>query len=142
MNRIIKCVGPYDCEFDEDKMCHWINDPTNSNGFNWIRSSGNTPSGSTGPSADHTSGSGTHMRSTGFSFILHFIVLASFKIYLSTTGYRIRSLPVEALIVQVEEQTVSIKQTIQALINVSAVSFIFELLLICFSALRNSFFNS
>ena len=51
-------LGADDCEFDYDKMCHWKNDPTNSEGFDWIRHTGNTPSGSTGPSADHTSGSG------------------------------------------------------------------------------------
>lgn len=51
--------GPDDCEFDFDLMCHWRNDPNNPSYFNWERNTGGTPSSRTGPSGDHTSGSGT-----------------------------------------------------------------------------------
>ena len=50
--------GPDDCEFDFDVMCHWKNDPNNPSVFNWERNTGRTLSSSTGPSGDHTSGSG------------------------------------------------------------------------------------
>ena len=50
--------GPDDCEFDADMMCYWTNDVTNPSIFKWVRHTGRTPSSSTGPSGDHTSGSG------------------------------------------------------------------------------------
>ena len=50
--------GPDDCEFDADKMCHWDNDPGNPSNFNWEGRTGTTPSSRTGPSGDHTSGTG------------------------------------------------------------------------------------
>lgn len=53
-------IGPNDCEFDFDVMCHWTNDP-NDPDFNWERKTGGTPSSKTGPSGDHTSGSGHYI---------------------------------------------------------------------------------
>lgn len=54
-------IGPDDCEFDADKMCHWDNDPGNPSNFNWERRTGTTPSSRTGPSGDHTSGTGHYI---------------------------------------------------------------------------------
>lgn len=54
-------IGPYDCEFDFDGMCHWKTDDSNPSGFTWERNSGTTPSSSTGPSGDHTSGPGYYL---------------------------------------------------------------------------------
>lgn len=48
-------IGPDDCEFDHDKMCHWKADD---NRYKWIRWTGVTGSSGTGPSGDHSSGSG------------------------------------------------------------------------------------
>ena len=39
-------------------MCHWANDKINPSDFDWIRNTGNTPSSSTGPNNDHTTGTG------------------------------------------------------------------------------------
>lgn len=54
-------IGPDDCEFDFDGMCHWKNDPNNPSNFNWERNTGSTLSSKTGPSGDHTSGSGHYL---------------------------------------------------------------------------------
>jgi len=54
-------IGPDDCEFDADMMCYWTNDVTNPSIFKWVRHTGRTPSSSTGPSGDHTSGSGYYL---------------------------------------------------------------------------------
>ncbi|XP_022790685.1 uncharacterized protein LOC111330143 [Stylophora pistillata] len=54
-------IGPYDCEFDFDGICHWKIDDSNPSGFTWERNSGRTPSSSTGPSTDHTSGPGHYL---------------------------------------------------------------------------------
>lgn len=54
-------IGSDDCEFDFDVMCHWKNDPNNPSDFNWERNTGGTPSSRTGPSGDHTSGSGHYL---------------------------------------------------------------------------------
>ncbi|KAJ7387610.1 hypothetical protein OS493_000945 [Desmophyllum pertusum] len=51
-------IGPDDCEFDSDVMCGYNNDPANPSRSNWERKTGKTPSSSTGPSGDHTSGTG------------------------------------------------------------------------------------
>ena len=57
--RIVFAAGADDCDFDFDGFCQWTNDPSLSASFQWLLGSGPTPSSSTGPSADHTSGSGT-----------------------------------------------------------------------------------
>ena len=51
-------LGPSDCEFevDENDLCVWTQDL--SDDMNWIRKQGPTPSTSTGPVGDHTSGKG------------------------------------------------------------------------------------
>lgn len=54
-------IGPDDCEFDADKMCRWTNDINNPSIFSWERNAATTPSSSTGPSRDHTSGSGHYV---------------------------------------------------------------------------------
>lgn len=54
-------IGPDDCEFDADMMCHWTNDGNNSPNFKWERHTGRTPSSNTGPSGDHTSGTGYYV---------------------------------------------------------------------------------
>ena len=50
--------GPNDCEFEADAngLCLWTQD--DSDQINWIRNQGPTPSTSTGPVGDHTSGGG------------------------------------------------------------------------------------
>ena len=55
---LIYFTGPHDCTFDvlAEPTCLWTNDA--SDNFDWKRHSGNTPSSSTGPAGDHTSGSG------------------------------------------------------------------------------------
>ena len=46
-----------DCDFDEAiGFCHYTN--SKNDDFNWYRYSGSTPTDSTGPSGDHTTGSG------------------------------------------------------------------------------------
>lgn len=50
--------GPDDCEFDDDKFCYWTNEPNNVYTFDWLRGTGATPSTNTGPTADHTTGTG------------------------------------------------------------------------------------
>jgi hypothetical protein len=53
------CIqGPNDCQFEEDAngLCTWTQDDKDE--INWIRSQGPTPSSSTGPVGDHTSGGG------------------------------------------------------------------------------------
>eukprot|EP00795_Rhopilema_esculentum_P008425 gene8425-14406_t len=52
-------LGPYDCDF-ENGICSWINE-SGSYYFQWQRRVGETPSRSTGPSGDHTSGKGHYL---------------------------------------------------------------------------------
>ncbi|KAI8499746.1 hypothetical protein Bbelb_227970 [Branchiostoma belcheri] len=47
-----------DCDFDTD-MCTFFQDT--SDNFDWTRHEGSTPSGQTGPTADHTSGTGHYL---------------------------------------------------------------------------------
>ncbi|XP_048582546.1 uncharacterized protein LOC5516638 isoform X2 [Nematostella vectensis] len=54
-------IGPDDCEFDADGMCHWTNSESNPPHYNWERKQGTTPSGGTGPQGDHTSGTGHYI---------------------------------------------------------------------------------
>eukprot|EP00795_Rhopilema_esculentum_P015056 gene15056-6221_t len=54
-------LGPWDCEFDGQGWCMWQNAPSNNARFQWKRTSGGTPSSNTGPSGDHTSGSGYYL---------------------------------------------------------------------------------
>ncbi|CAH3109770.1 unnamed protein product [Pocillopora meandrina] len=57
-------LGPHDCDFDfeEDGFCRWSNVQVySSDRFKWQRGSGATPSSSTGPSADHTTGAGSYL---------------------------------------------------------------------------------
>ncbi|CAH3118157.1 unnamed protein product [Pocillopora meandrina] len=53
------CPSPGDCSFD-DGMCTWTNARTGDT-FDWIVGGGRTPSFLTGPSKDHTTGSGQYM---------------------------------------------------------------------------------
>ncbi|XP_053390248.1 MAM and LDL-receptor class A domain-containing protein 1-like [Mercenaria mercenaria] len=46
-----------DCNF-EDGLCNWQQE--NSDDFDWLRESGDTPSSDTGPSSDHTTGDDGH----------------------------------------------------------------------------------
>ena len=54
-------LGPNDCEFEVDAngLCTWTQDDNDE--INWIRSQGPTPSSSTGPVGDHTSGGGHYL---------------------------------------------------------------------------------
>uniref|UniRef100_A0A7M5UL22 MAM domain-containing protein n=1 Tax=Clytia hemisphaerica TaxID=252671 RepID=A0A7M5UL22_9CNID len=60
-----KCIkrsctsGPADCFFDidEEPLCKWTQ--STSDNLDWTRKAGTTPSSSTGPSGDHTTGTGT-----------------------------------------------------------------------------------
>lgn len=57
---IVYIIGPDDCDFDfGDGFCSWAKSNDNDDKFEWLIGSGATPSSSTGPSADHTSGAGT-----------------------------------------------------------------------------------
>uniref|UniRef100_A0A7M5V4V5 Metalloendopeptidase n=1 Tax=Clytia hemisphaerica TaxID=252671 RepID=A0A7M5V4V5_9CNID len=59
---MISCdAGPYDCKFETQTTptCKWTKD-LNAD-FQWRRHTGSTPSSSTGPSGDHTSGTGYYM---------------------------------------------------------------------------------
>lgn len=47
--------GPFDCNFEVD-FCSWTQDSTDK--FNWTRLSGASVSTGTGPSSDHTLGTG------------------------------------------------------------------------------------
>ena len=61
------CPSPGDCSFD-DGMCTWTNARTGDT-FDWIVGGGRTPSFLTGPSKDHTTGSGRF-----FYFICFFVI--------------------------------------------------------------------
>ena len=50
--------GPDDCEFDGDGFCYWVQDKSDTSPVDWERIKGSTPTANTGPSADHTSGTG------------------------------------------------------------------------------------
>ena len=52
-------TGPDDCDFDFDGFCHWSKNNNRDDKFEWLIGSGTTPSSRTGPSADHTNGTGT-----------------------------------------------------------------------------------
>lgn len=54
-------LGPYDCEFDGQGWCSWKAAKTNKDSYTWSRITGRTPSSSTGPTVDHTSGAGYYM---------------------------------------------------------------------------------
>lgn len=51
-------VAPTSCDFETPSLCGWVNDPEHD--FDWKRKCLGTPSGilGTGPSYDHTHGSG------------------------------------------------------------------------------------
>ncbi|XP_072014819.1 MAM and LDL-receptor class A domain-containing protein 2-like [Amphiura filiformis] len=53
-----QCPPPGECDFDDD-MCTWLQPQDDD--FDWIRFTGSTSSGSTGPSGDHTTGTGYYM---------------------------------------------------------------------------------
>lgn len=53
--------GPDDCDVDFVGSCpHWSTNNDNNDIFEWLEGSGATPSSKTGPSADHTTGSGNY----------------------------------------------------------------------------------
>ncbi|KXJ21860.1 MAM and LDL-receptor class A domain-containing protein 2 [Exaiptasia diaphana] len=56
-------LGQDDCQFDSDMWCHWTQDKTDTNPWDWQRISGPTQTFGTGPSGDHTSGSGFYIYS-------------------------------------------------------------------------------
>ena len=58
------------CDFEVD-TCAWTD--TAPDGFSWTRRSGGTPSSSTGPSGDHTTGSGFYLftEASGINNKLH-----------------------------------------------------------------------
>ena len=53
----VAIVG-FNCTFERN-LCSWTQDNTDQ--FDWTRTSGSTPSSSTGPSVDHTTGTGKWM---------------------------------------------------------------------------------
>ena len=59
--RLYLFTGADDCDFDYDEFCHWSDDQSRSSqeSFQGLLGTGSTPSSSTEPSADHTSGAGT-----------------------------------------------------------------------------------
>ncbi|KAK3703616.1 hypothetical protein QZH41_019160 [Actinostola sp. cb2023] len=54
-------LGSDDCQFDADMWCHWTQDNTDTNPMDWVRTSKPTLTFGTGPSGDHTSGSGFYV---------------------------------------------------------------------------------
>ncbi|XP_048582934.1 MAM and LDL-receptor class A domain-containing protein 2-like isoform X2 [Nematostella vectensis] len=54
-------LGPDDCEFDANGWCFWTQDSSDTSPTPWIRNQGTTSSSDTGPSGDHTSGSGYYI---------------------------------------------------------------------------------
>ena len=54
---MLHSFAPGDCNFDTD-LCNW--EDYGKNGMNWTRHTGATPTEGTGPTADHTSGSGKY----------------------------------------------------------------------------------
>ena len=52
--RVVLSTDPDDCQFDGQKMCYWKD--VSREGYIWQRIMGNTPSGSTGPDGDHSTG--------------------------------------------------------------------------------------
>lgn len=50
-------LGPDDCEFGLDQYCNWENNQPNSV-YKWAIHKGRTPSMGTGPTGDHTTGTG------------------------------------------------------------------------------------
>lgn len=53
-NSTLYYTGPFDSDFETTSV--WTADP--SGNFQWTQKAGSTPSSSTGPSGDHTSGTG------------------------------------------------------------------------------------
>ncbi|XP_028986820.1 zonadhesin isoform X2 [Betta splendens] len=51
-------VCTMDCDFEQD-LCEWSQTPTDA--FDWTRQRGSTPTTMTGPSSDHTTGSGHYL---------------------------------------------------------------------------------
>ena len=58
-NSVYFWSGPDDSHFDFDLLClHWSASNNNSGKFEWLEGPDATPSVDTGPSADHTTGTG------------------------------------------------------------------------------------
>ena len=49
------CNQPGSCDFEKDDWCTWTN-ADREDTFDWLVGSGATPSYSTGPATDHTTG--------------------------------------------------------------------------------------
>jgi len=63
-NFVVDCKNGYDesfclptCDFEQNNMCGWYN-PYNQDALQWRRHKGETPSNGTGPTTDHTLGTG------------------------------------------------------------------------------------
>ena len=54
---LIAAPSQYDCNFEKD-LCLWGQSPDDD--FDWIRAQGPTGTTMTGPTIDHTTGSGKH----------------------------------------------------------------------------------
>jgi hypothetical protein len=55
---MVLCLFTDECEFTLD-MCGWINDETDTEGFDWQRGKNGDPLQGTGPKVDHTWGTAT-----------------------------------------------------------------------------------
>ena len=64
-----------ECDFDYD-LCGWIN--VGGDDFDWIQWSGTTSSANTGPSGDHTTGSGILVNRYLIEFCFEYIHLLIF----------------------------------------------------------------
>ena len=73
----IASVG-FNCTFERN-LCSWTQDNTDQ--FDWTRTSGSTPSSSTGPSVDHTTGTGKWLFSVHllYRWVGTFITLKAVK---------------------------------------------------------------
>ena len=76
-NFSIASVG-FNCTFERN-LCSWTQDNTDQ--FDWTRTSGSTPSSSTGPSVDHTTGTGKWLFSVHllYRWVGTFITLKAVK---------------------------------------------------------------
>ena len=71
-------IAGFNCTFERN-LCSWTQDNTDQ--FDWTRTSGSTPSSSTGPSVDHTTGTGKWLFSVHllYRWVGTFITLKAVK---------------------------------------------------------------
>ena len=79
------CPAPGDCDFEDADMCSWTNGRADD--FDWIIGRGGTPSFFTGPSIDHTTGTGAGVYISLLLFTNSTIIFSKVKCLLSNSFY-------------------------------------------------------